>query len=531
MMQSSAHDEIDVKKILNWRRFSRDWEKPFALQPFGHQVGGRASILCYNPSTICKPYVSRELYFYHNMPTYLKEFTPDFRGTVNVTFIEEVDNSPATIYAHPKSHIKPRSHAMKPLIEDPKPHSKRCVKDYGKTHVIFPTNLVISALRENSSDIISDDMDMLTYGFGANVSIRSHTSGNKNEMEGESMGLQNPWNTKVMVDALTKLRSKNTEDKKKFHTKTKRFILLENVTSPYKRPCVLDLKIGTRVRQDASAAKLARHATAIDFGARLSGMQIYSPLRNEFAYLNKYYGHNLTVEGFKRKFVDFFSRGAVSSFRDDSITAEDQQLLYPSSSYHSLVDRRLVRCTISKLERLREAISKIGNHRFYSCSVLLIYEGQLETEDESQTKCAKIIASGDSNSATASADTFERRERPKSVHLHSVFDAEVQQHDTDLDSRITSANSFQKSGGQRQKKHSPKRYRRTNSCSSLSKCFPGSNSGTSSSPADCPPSVDVRLIDFAHYCFHDEVVHPGPDGGFLFGIDNVIALLGDMLTS
>uniref|UniRef100_F6ZUQ2 Kinase n=1 Tax=Ciona intestinalis TaxID=7719 RepID=F6ZUQ2_CIOIN len=412
MTQSSTHDEIDVKKILNWRRFSRDWEKPFALKPFGHQVGGRASILCYNPSTICKPYVSRELYFYHNMPTYLKEFTPDFRGTVNVTFIEEATGYLSLVHCLFCCYF---------VISIFQLH-----KNYTSGQCRFTADpiayLVISALRENSSDIISDDMDMLTYGFGANMSIRSHTSGNRNEMEGESMGLQNPWNTKVMVDALTKLRSKNTEDKKKFHTKTKRFILLENVTSPYKRPCVLDLKIGTRVRQDASAAKLARHATAIDFGARLSGMQIYSPLRNEFAYLNKYYGHNLTVEGFKRKFVDFFSRGAVSSFR------------------------RLVRCTISKLERLREAISKIGNHRFYSCSVLLIYEGQLETEDESQTKC--------SNSSTPS-----------------------------------------------------------------------------SSPADCPPSVDVRLIDFAHYCFHDHVVHPGPDGGFLFGIDNVIALLGDMLTS
>jgi len=51
-------------------------------------------------------------------------------------------------------------------------------------------------------------------------------------------------------------------------------MLLENVTSPYRRPCILDLKIGTRVRENASPAKLARHVTAIDVGARLSGMQV-----------------------------------------------------------------------------------------------------------------------------------------------------------------------------------------------------------------------------------------------------------------
>ena len=56
--------------------------------------------------------------------------------------------------------------------------------------------------------------------------------------------------------------------------KIKRFLLLENVTSPYHYPCVLDLKMGTRVRQNPSMAKLARHVTAIELGARLSGMQV-----------------------------------------------------------------------------------------------------------------------------------------------------------------------------------------------------------------------------------------------------------------
>uniref|UniRef100_H2YJZ5 Kinase n=1 Tax=Ciona savignyi TaxID=51511 RepID=H2YJZ5_CIOSA len=246
------------------------------------------------------------------------------------------------------------------------------------------------------------------------MTIRSQTS-NQYETEGENTGMHNPWNSKVMGDALTKLRSKNAEDKKRFHTKTKRFILLENVTSPFKRPCVLDLKMGTRVRRNASAAKLARHATAIDFGARLSGMQIYSPCRNEFAYLNKYYGHNLTVEGFKRKLVDFFSRGAASSFREGCDNGA-QQPPDPSSTYHSLVDTHLVRCAVSKLEHLREAISNMTNHRLYSCSVLLIYEGQATNVEEGITNVAKT-----SNTPRA-GDNVKVRERPSSVILHSIQD-------------------------------------------------------------------------------------------------------------
>lgn len=44
-------------------------------------------------------------------------------------------------------------------------------------------------------------------------------------------------------------------------------------------------------------------------------------------------------------------------------------------------------------------------------------------------------------------------------------------------------------------------------------------------------TLDVRMIDYAHYCYDDGVLHPGPDRGFLFGLDNLIALLREMLAS
>ena len=42
------------------------------------------------------------------------------------------------------------------------------------------------------------------------------------------------------------------------------------------------------------------------------------------------------------------------------------------------------------------------------------------------------------------------------------------------------------------------------------------------------PLVDVRIIDFAHSThkgLDDPVVYSGPDRGFLFGLENMIALL------
>ena len=44
-----------------------------------------------------------------------------------------------------------------------------------------------------------------------------------------------------------------------------------------------------------------------------------------------------------------------------------------------------------------------------------------------------------------------------------------------------------------------------------------------------PPSVDVRMIDFAHSTFKgfrdDQTVHDGPDRGYVFGLESLIKVL------
>lgn len=59
--------------------------------------------------------------------------------------------------------------------------------------------------------------------------------------------------------------------------------MMENITSSYRRPCVLDLKMGTRQHgDDASAEKRTKQiakcaaSTSATLGVRLCGMQVRS---------------------------------------------------------------------------------------------------------------------------------------------------------------------------------------------------------------------------------------------------------------
>lgn len=59
-------------------------------------------------------------------------------GVINVTFVESGDDDGSMIaFAHPATFIRKNSQAIRPLIEIPRPHSKRCVRDYGETHVMW----------------------------------------------------------------------------------------------------------------------------------------------------------------------------------------------------------------------------------------------------------------------------------------------------------------------------------------------------------------------------------------------------------
>ncbi|KAM4613233.1 inositol hexakisphosphate kinase 2b isoform 2-T2 [Polymixia lowei] len=281
----------------------------------------------------------------------------------------------------------------------------------------------------------------------------------------------NPWSLKCHQQHLQRMK----ENAK--HRNQYKFILLENLTWRYSVPCVLDLKMGTRQHgDDASEEKKAnqirkcQQSTSASIGVRLCGMQVYQSDSSQLMFMNKYHGRKLTLPGFKEALYQFFHNGRR-------------------------LRRELLSPVLRRLREMQAALEACESYRFYSSSLLIIYDG-----DPPRTPSRPRHHGGEEGDEDEPSDEEEEDEEEEEEEGAYGFPC----------SPAAGANGGVAAGS-------------------------GNGSGGRSSRGAgevSSPEVDVRMIDFAHTtCRHygeDSVVHEGQDSGFIFGLQNLITIISQL---
>lgn len=194
---------------------------------------------------------------------------------------------------------------------------------------------------------------------------------------------------------------------------------------------------------------------------------MYQSDSGQLMFMNKYHGRKLTLAGFKEAIYQFFHDGRRLR----------HELLSP---------------VLRRLREMQAALEACESYRFYSSSLLIIYDG-----DPPRTPTRPRHRGGEEGDEDEPSDEDEEEEEEGGAYGFP---------------RSSSAGgSAGVAGGS------------SNSGSSRS----SHSTGEASNPA-----VDVRMIDFAHTtCRHygeDSVVHEGQDSGFIFGLQNLITIISQL---
>ncbi|XP_041810016.1 inositol hexakisphosphate kinase 1 isoform X2 [Chelmon rostratus] len=491
------------------------------LEPFIHQVGGHTSMMRYDDHTVCKPLISREQRFYESLPPEMKEFTPEYKGVVLVCFEGDSDgyiNLVAYPYVESNMEGGTAEHEERDPPEREQPRRKHSRRSLHRSSSSSDHKEERPDRRESHDTDTSDNLAELK---SPRLDPKIHSDVPFQMLDWNS-GLSsekisyNPWSLRCHKQQLSRMRSES-KDRKLF-----KFLLLENVVHHFSYPCILDLKMGTRQHgDDASEEKAARQmkkceqSTSATLGVRVCGMQVYQLNTGHYLCRNKYYGRGLSIDGFHQALYQYMHNG--KGLRQD-----------------------LFEPILNKLRSLKAVLERQASYRFYSSSLLIIYEGQ-EPEGPSVLSSGQHGASQQKTpAAPAEAHCGPGPHAPLPPGAPCETDMSQNPDPGTLSSQGPGLIASPAPSPRPPSQAPPTKSDCHSSPLPLSLPHPHPDSSSPApnlisfppSPAaqpQQPPLVDVRMIDFAHSTFKgfrgDTAVHDGPDRGYVFGLESLVQIL------
>ena len=193
--------------------------------------------------------------------------------------------------------------------------------------------------------------------------------------------------------------------------------------------------------------------------------QVYNAAKQVYIFKNKYYGRQLTIEGFNKELCFFLHNGF--KVRNDIIP--------------TLLDQ---------LCELKERVAKQDSYRFFCSSLLIIYDGRTGQP---------ILGLSTDETKSCKKRPFVSEEEELSSHCLSGGYMTV----TDCETR------------ERRERVVDDQRKATLSTSS---------SESLQTLEECWRIVDVRMIDFAHVTHKNgDILYNGPDEGYILGLDTLIS--------